>query len=154
MYPVSRQGLRFVAAFEAAKGVLVLAAGCGLLAMAHAHAQVMGEEVVRHFYLNPASRYPRIFLDAASGLGGSHPALLLFGAGVYATVRFIEAYGLWQERLWAEWFAVASGAIYVPLELWELARGVTAIKTGLLVANLAIVLFLGRALWLQVRKAR
>lgn len=143
-----------MATFEAAKGVLVLAAGCGLLAMAHQHVQVIGEEVVRHFYLNPASRYPRIFLDAASGIGGSHPALLLSGAGIYATVRFIEAYGLWHERLWAAWFAVASGAIYVPLELWELLRGVTPIKAGLLVVNLGIVLILGRTLWLQVVKAR
>jgi uncharacterized membrane protein (DUF2068 family) len=144
--------MQFVAVLEAAKGVLVLAVGFGLLALAHEHAQMIGERVVRHFYLNPASRYPRIFLDAASGVAGSHPGLLLLGAAVYATVRFIEAYGLWHERLWAAWFAVASGAIYVPVELWELLRGVTPIKIGLLAANVGIVLFLGRTLWLQVAK--
>ena len=56
-------GLRIVALFEGAKGVLVLAAGFGLLSLIHHDVQGMAEEVVRHFHLNPASRYPRIFLQ-------------------------------------------------------------------------------------------
>ena len=61
---------------------------------------------------------------------------------LYALVRFIEAYGLWRARLWAEWLAAASGAIYVPFELYELSRGVSWIKLAALAANLAVVAFM------------
>jgi ABC-type transport system substrate-binding protein len=32
-------------------------------------------------------------------------------AVVYSIVRFVEAYGLWHRRIWAEWFALLSGAM-------------------------------------------
>src|SRR5437016_1234096 len=117
--------MRFVATLEASKGVLVLTAGFGLLTMVHQNAQMIAEEIVRHFHLNPASQYPRIFLDAASGVTKSNLWLLVFGAGAYALARFVEAYGLWHERRWAQWFATASATIYVPIEIYELLRSVT-----------------------------
>ena len=55
-------GLRAVAIFEGVKGGLV-AAGCGAAALVHRDLQSVAEEVVSHFHLNPASRYPHIFLD-------------------------------------------------------------------------------------------
>ncbi len=55
----SSSGIRIVAAFEAAKGVLVLLVGFGLLALVHHDAQAMAEQLVERFHLNPASRYPR-----------------------------------------------------------------------------------------------
>ena len=65
--------------------------------------------------------------------------LLAAGALAYATVRFVEAYGLWRERVWAEWFAVASSGIYLPIEVWELAKGITWPRVLLFAVNLAIV---------------
>ncbi len=53
--------LRAVALYEAAKGALVLAGGCGLLRFAHLHAQHFADELVRHLHLNPANAHPRIF---------------------------------------------------------------------------------------------
>ncbi len=47
---------------------------------------------------------------------------------VYSGARSVEAYGLWFERRWAEWFALISGAIYLPVEIYELRRHVTEIK--------------------------
>jgi len=43
-------------------------------------------------------------------------------AAIYVTLRFIEAYGLWYIRPWAEWLAIASGTIYVPFEALDLLR--------------------------------
>ena len=37
-------------------------------------------------------------------------------------LRFIEAYGLWYIRPWAEWMAIASGSIYIPFEVADLLR--------------------------------
>ncbi|MCZ7627424.1 MAG: DUF2127 domain-containing protein [Candidatus Methylomirabilis sp.] len=53
--------LRTVALLEAAKGLLVLVAGIGVLSFVHHDAQWVAERLVGHLHLNPASRYPRIF---------------------------------------------------------------------------------------------
>ena len=58
-------------------------------------------------------------------------------AALYATVRFTEAYGLWHGRRWAEWFAALSGAVYVPVELYELLARVTLAKDKPFNKNLA-----------------
>jgi uncharacterized membrane protein (DUF2068 family) len=61
---------------------------------------------------------------------------------VYAAIRFTEAAGLWLEKEWAEWFALISGAIYVPLEITELVRHPNPIKWSVLTINLVIVLYM------------
>ena len=140
-------GLRAVAAYEAAKGVLVLLAGFGLLSLMHRDVQHFAEQLVAHLHLNPAKGYPRIFIDASANTTDAGLWMLAGLALLYATVRWIEAYGLWLGRRWAEWFAVASGAIYVPAELYELSRGVSGTKLLLLVANVCIVAYLIYVLW-------
>jgi len=144
MNPVNaaKGGVRVVAVFEAVKGALVLAAGFGMLAALHVDLGVAADELVEAFHLDPASRYPRIFIQAAESIGDGRLWLLAAGAMAYALMRFVEAYGLWRARRWAEWFAVASGGIYIPVELYELARGVTWARALLLAVNVAIVAYM------------
>jgi uncharacterized membrane protein (DUF2068 family) len=135
-------GLRSVAVLEASKGVLIILAGFGVLSVIHGNAQQVAGNLIRHLHLNPAKHYPRIFLEAAGRANDSFLWLLAAGAFAYSVVRFIEAYGLWFGRAWAEWFAIGSGAFYVPFELYELAKRVTATRILLLLMNIAIVLFI------------
>lgn len=139
--------MRLVAAFEACKGLVVLLAGAGLLALLHRDVQAIAEDLVRFTHLNPASHYPRIFIDAASHTTDRRLLLLAAMALAYAVVRLVEGYGLWQGRRWAEWFAAISGGIYVPLELFELAVHPTWIRGGTLATNLAVVGYMVWALW-------
>jgi uncharacterized membrane protein (DUF2068 family) len=133
------RALRTVAVVEAAKGALVLVAGLGLLSLIHHDAQRVAEALVTHSHLNPASRYPRIFLDFAAQVTDSRLMLAALGAAAYAALRFIEAYGLWQARPWAEWFAAVSGAVYLPFEAMEIHRTLSWISVGVLLANASIV---------------
>jgi len=131
--------LRTVALIEAAKGALVLLVGFGLLSLVHHDVQRFAEGLIAHAHLNPAARYPRIFMDAASQLTDTRLLLLAAGAAGYCLVRFIEAYGLWYARGWAEWFAALSGGVYVPFELLKLYERVTWLSLGALMLNSAIV---------------
>ena len=140
-------GLKTIAILEALKGIVVLLAAAGVVSLVHEHAQAVFEEIVRQFHLNPASRYPRIFLDAISSLSSTKLWLLAVGASLYSTIRFAEAYGLWHARAWAEWLGVVSGSLYLPVEVYELLIGVTFVKVVLFVTNLLIVVFLGRTLY-------
>jgi len=145
-YRQRSEAIRAVAVFEAAKGAVVLLAGFGVLSLIHHDVQHVADEVVRHLHLNPAKHYPRIFLEAAGRLADARVWGLVAGALAYASVRFVEAYGLWRQREWAEGFAAASGAIYVPFELRELLEGAGAVAAIALAVNVAIVAFMLYAL--------
>ncbi|GLI39979.1 DUF2127 domain-containing protein [Geobacter hydrogenophilus] len=139
-----KAALHTVALFEATKGALVIAVGFGLLALIHRDVQALAEEIVRHLHLNPASRIPRIFLEAAGKADGGRLQLLALGAFGYASVRFAEAWGLWRGRPWAEWLGIISGGIYLPAEIYELFISVTPVKLGTFLVNFAVVAVLAR----------
>jgi uncharacterized membrane protein (DUF2068 family) len=136
------RGIRAVAFLEALKGVLVLVAGFGLLSLVHHDLQTVAEDLVRLSHLDPARHYPRVFIEAASNFNDSRLRLLAILAFAYACVRFVEAYGLWRIRAWAEWFAILSGAIYLPVEGYELIRHATYLKGIVLLVNTSIVAYL------------
>jgi uncharacterized membrane protein (DUF2068 family) len=144
--------IRFIAAFEALKGLVVLLAATGLLALIHQDLHDVAARLVEHAHLNPASRYPRIFVDAATRLQDSRLMWLALGAAGYSVVRFIEAYGLYFEKAWAEWMAAVSGAIYVPMEFARLLHRHTWLSAAILVLNVLVVVVMVYAL-MQRREA-
>ena len=136
------RGIRVIAVFEALKGVLVLSAGLGLLSLVHHDLQATAERLVRHSHLNPAHRYPRIFIEAASHMNDSRLMSMAALAFLYAAVRLIEAYGLWQMKVWAEWFAIIAGSLFLPVEAYEMFRRATWMRGMVLSINLFIVAYL------------
>jgi uncharacterized membrane protein (DUF2068 family) len=136
------RGVRVVAVFEALKGGLVLAAGCGLLSLLHHDLQATAERLVRHSHLDPARHYPRIFIEAASRTNDTRLRSLAALAFLYAAVRLIEAYGLWHMRVWAEWFAIIAGSLFLPVEIYELLRRATWMRGAVFLTNLLIVVYL------------
>lgn len=125
---------------------MVLLAASAALSLAHGDLHALVLSLVEHTHLNPAARYPQIFLAAANDLGNMHLTSLAVGAGGYALLRFIEAFGLLRERAWAEALAAVSGGIYVPFEVVESWRAPTPLHLGLLVANGAVVAVMVQAL--------
>lgn len=140
------RAISVVAFVEAAKGVVVLLAAAGVLSLMHRDIYAIAATLIEHMHLNPASKYPRIFLDAASHVQDRRLLLIAVGAGFYATVRLVEAYGLFHERKWAEVLAAASGAVYVPFELMELIRRPTWHGLAILMLNIFVVAIMVRAL--------
>jgi uncharacterized membrane protein (DUF2068 family) len=149
----SRRAIRAIAFVEALKGIVVLVAATGLLAFVHQDLGDLAARLVAHAHLNPASRYPHIFLDAVSHLPQTRLVWLAAGAAVYAGVRLCEAYGLYWERAWAEWLAALSGSIYVPLELIAFMRAPSALAFTTLALNVAVVAVMVSALVRRRRRA-
>jgi len=143
----SREIIRVASVFEAAKGLIVLFAGFGLLTFIHKNIRLVAEQFVRHLNLNPARHYPKIFLDVINHTTDWQLWALTLSSLIYAMVRFAEAYGLWFHRQWAEWFGFLTGGMYIPVEIYEILLGVTWIKLTILILNLAIVVFLGKSLY-------
>lgn len=147
----AHKGLRAIAVFEALKGVVVLIVGFGLLSFLGRDAEVFAEHLVNRLHLNPAHHYPSIFIQAMGDLTNTRLWLIAGFAALYAGVRFAEAYGLWHERRWAEWFAALSGGIYIPAEIYELMLRVTWFRITALVINVVVV---GYMVWLLTENRR
>jgi len=142
--------LRAVALFEAAKGLVVLVAGSGLLFFVHRDLQSVADQIVRHFHLNPASRESRILFRAFANATPSRLRWLAAGALAYAGVRLAEAWGLWRARPWAAWLGVVTAVIYVPFEIASFSRHPRPVPLIALVINLMVIVVLARA----IRSAR
>jgi uncharacterized membrane protein (DUF2068 family) len=134
-----KKAIRLTAYFEALKGAFVLLAAAGLLSLPTADLYTFALKLVEHAHLNPAAKYPDIFLNAAKNMENSKLVLIALGAIAYSTIRFVEAYGLFRERTWAEVLAAVSATIYLPFELVELVRHPTIMHAALLIANSAVV---------------
>ena len=140
-------GLRAVAAVEATKALLVLGVGLGLTSLVHRDLQAIADRIVERFHLNPASRYPHIFLDLAGKIGDTRLQFLAAGAFAYALLHLVEAWGLWRQRRWAEWLTVAVAGVYIPIEAYEFWERQTWIRASMLAVNVAIVAYLAIVLW-------
>lgn len=142
MFPIAHKALRPIALFEALKGVVVLVAGFGALSFLGRDTQQFATHLVQRLHLDPAAHYPRIFIHAMSSVTDTRVWLMAGFAAFYAAVRFAEAYGLWHERRWAEWFAAFSGGINIPVELYELSVRITWPRLAALIFNVVIVAYM------------
>lgn len=142
-----RRTLRAIAVFEAVKGLAALAAGIGLLGLLHHDLHRVALALLWHFHLDPALHYPALLLRYADALSVIDLRTLAPVALAYITLRLFEAYGLWKEKIWAEWLGALSGAVYIPLEIAHLAHRGSLTNAAVLLANIAVVMFLAFQLW-------
>lgn len=142
--PYTRQlrALRAVASVEFFKGLVVLLAGFGVLSLVHRDAWDVAESFLEWLHISPDAHYAQVFLNLADQVTDTKLWFVAIGALAYSTLRFFEAYGLWRERAWAEWLALISGAIYLPFEIYELARRPDWIRLAIFLINLAVVLYM------------
>lgn len=142
-----RRALHAIALFEAVKGVAALAAGLGLLGLLHYDVRRLALALLWRFRLDPEMHYPELLLHYADLLNGINLRTMAPVAIAYITVRWLEAYGLWKEKAWAEWLAALSGALYIPLEVAHLLHRTTLVNAGVLLANIGVVGFMAFQLW-------
>jgi uncharacterized membrane protein (DUF2068 family) len=135
-------GIKVVAFFEGAKGVLVFLVGFEFLSFIHKDIHEAAMRLVTHLHINPASHYPRIFLDVSESIHDTQLWGMAIAAAMYAFVRLIETVGLWQRKEWAEWFAILTGGIYIPIEVFEVVRSVTWPRVTVLLVNIGVVSYL------------
>lgn len=142
--PHSRQlrALRAVATVEFLKGLVVLLAGFGVLSLVHRDAWDVAESFLEWLHISPDGHYAQVFLNLADQVTDRKVWAVAIGALAYSSLRFAEAYGLWRERPWAEWLALVSGAIYLPVEIYELARRPDFVRLAIFLINLAVVLYM------------
>jgi uncharacterized membrane protein (DUF2068 family) len=133
------QALRTVGVFEFAKGVAALAAAVSLYWL---NPSDVADAFLSFLHMGPDRHLARFIMGMADRLSDIAVWQVVLFAAAYSGLRFAEAYGLWKARAWAEWIALVSGALYLPLEIRALAHRITFFHISVLTVNVAIVIFM------------
>jgi uncharacterized membrane protein (DUF2068 family) len=136
------KGVRTVATFEFTKGIVVLLAGLGVFTMRHKDIWGVAESLLEFLHANPHHHFVGIFIDLVYRVSDIRLWKIATAAAVYVILRFVEAYGLWYVRPWAEWLAIASGSIYIPFEVADLLRRPDILRLLILVINIGVVVYM------------
>jgi uncharacterized membrane protein (DUF2068 family) len=143
--------LRLIALDRALHFVVLAALGIAILLFASRQAQLRGE-----FY-RVASAIQRgvgggpVQADRVGLIGELNKLFSLrsstltasgFGILGYGVLEGVEAIGLWWQRRWAEYLTFIATAVFLPLEVWEMAHRFTPFKVFAFILNVAVVIYL------------
>jgi uncharacterized membrane protein (DUF2068 family) len=134
--------LRTIAMFEVTKAAIVLLLGCGLFHLMRQNLDDVAQRIVQVLHVNPEGKVSNLFFELASHASDRNLWVLALSILAYASVNLTEAYGLWREREWAQWFSLLSTALYVPPELYWILRNPGWLKCAVLVTNIVMFLFM------------
>ncbi len=81
-------------------------------------------------------------LEKALAAKPSTLTLLTLALIAYALVEVIEGVGLWLLKRWGEYFAVVATSVFLPLEIHDLAKGITMTRVVTFSINVAAVVYL------------
>lgn len=140
--------LLLIAVFKLIKGILLLAIGIGAhRLLRHDIAQTVAHwvDILR---VDPDNRFIHRLLARVLSLTPAQLRAASVGTFVYSGLLLTEGIGLLLRKRWAEYFTIITTAGLIPIEVYEIGKHVTAAKVGVLIVNVAIVVYLVR----RVRK--
>ena len=144
--------LRLIAAFKLFKAVLLLIIGLAAIHLMHRDVQEFALKVARHIRSDPDSKFLHALIAKVAGVSTKRLEVLGIGAFVYSTLYFIEGTGLLLARRWAEWMAVITTGGFIPLEIYEVFHHPHWVRIAVMIANIAIVVYLVKELYRKREK--
>ena len=135
----TEKSLKTIAAFEFSKGVVVLLAGFGVLSLLNEKIQNKFEDFVSQFNYSPQGKITSSIYEAITHPQNSLLMIIASFAILYSLLRFAEGYGLWHQENWAKWIGLISSLIYLPYEIYDLARHPGILPVIFILMNLIII---------------
>jgi uncharacterized membrane protein (DUF2068 family) len=131
-----------IAVFKFIKGLALLAVTFGAIKLLHKDVQAEFERWINALRIDPDNRYISALLIKLDLVHTKQLKELTFVSAFYAALFLTEGTGLLLRKRWAEWLTVISTALFLPLEIYEMMRVLTAAKTIVFLVNVAIVVYL------------
>lgn len=142
----SSESIKAVAIYEIAKGVGALLAAAALWIWHTDLDQWLTTATTswQQYFGQLLAPQVESIVEIAQRASQNWPLFLSFIC-FYASIRFIEAYGLWQDKTWAYWFSVLGYGIFIPVELYYLITSpFDWFKLFILLLNIVIVIVVYR----------
>lgn len=145
-HSTASESIKAVAIYEAIKGIGALL-GAGALWWWHTdleHWLTTATGSWRHTFGHLLAPQIDSVVSIAQQASKNWPVFLLL-IFAYASLRFLEAYGLWRDKTWAYWFGVLGYGVFIPIEVYYLITSpFDWFKLGILVSNLLIIIVVYR----------
>jgi uncharacterized membrane protein (DUF2068 family) len=135
-------GFRIIGAMKLSSGLLMGAAALGLFRLLNRDLAATVEQLVLRLHLDPENRLIHKVIEKIGGIEHEKLELVVIGAVCYAILHIVEGTGLLLVQRWAEYLTVIATGSLLPLELYELAQKVSAMRLTILGVNLAILIYL------------
>lgn len=139
-----------IAAFKLFKAITLLLVGMGALHMVHRDVAETLTTWAGYIHMDPEGRHAHVLFEKAFNASPKQLREVAAGTFFYSLLLLIEGTGLLFRQRWAEYFTILMTALFVPLELYEIAEKFTPMRVLILFVNLAIVWYLVD----RVRKAK
>lgn len=144
--------LRLIAVFKVLKASALIAGGVAALRLIHADIGTVLERGVMKLGLNPGSALLNHAIQKVCEIPQDRIWLLGALSFIYAGLFLTEGIGLWLAKRWGEWVTVIITGSLVPIELYECIFRGDALKALILIANIAIVIYLIRRIIGEARQ--
>jgi uncharacterized membrane protein (DUF2068 family) len=138
----STKTLLVIALFKLFKGFLLVAIGIGALKLLHRDVAETIQHWVNLLRVDPDNRLVHGLLARVLRVSPNQLKALSAGTLVYAALLLTEGTGLLLRKRWAEYFTIVTTGGLIPLEIYETSRNLTPFKIGVLIVNIAIVVYL------------
>ena len=144
------RGLLLIAAFKLIKGLAMLALGIGALRLLHKDVAAEVAQWIDALRVDPHNYYIRKLLEKVGMVDDRKLKALSIGTFFYSALFLTEGLGLAMRRRWAEYLTIVSTGSLLPLEVYEVVKRADASRIVVLVANIAILVYLV----IEVRRTR
>ncbi len=149
--PERNGGLLLIGLFKLVKSIFFFCVGIGALHLVH---KDLSEEALRFanaLHFDPEWRITSLLLEKVDLIDAHKLREIGFATFAYSALALCEGTGLMLQKVWAEYLTLSLTVMFLPWELYELAKRPTWIRLALLLINLAV---LGYLLWLLDRKKK
>ena len=136
--------LSWIIAFKAFKSVTLTALGIVLLTTRHTDPVDVLMRFAIAVHLPLTSRLFDRALALVNSLTITRPIALAITAFGYAALMGMEGVALYHRKPWARWFTIIATSSLIPIEVYEIVRELHPIRVFVLLANIAIVIYLMR----------
>src|SRR6266851_2205137 len=144
------RGLLLIAAFKLIKGLGLLALGIGALRLLHKDVAAEITQWLDALRVDPHNRYIQKLIEKLGMVDDRKLKALSVGTFFYSALFLTEGIGLSLRKRWAEYVTIISTASLLPLEIYEIVKHVNAPKIVVLLANIAVIVYLV----IEVRRTR
>lgn len=138
----SRHVLRLIAIFRHIKAVLLIITGLAALRLVKPGAVKQATDWVSAMPFATQHEFVGRALAKVTRLPPKRIQELAVVLFLYAALFIVEGIGLWMGKRWAEWLTLVATTSFIPFEVYEVAHKATVLSVGILVANIAIVIYL------------
>ncbi len=142
---MGRRGLlAWIIVFKGVKAALLTALGVALLTTLDSDPTTLVLRLALSLHLPLTAPVVGRVLAFVSRLTVSKQAALAVTAFGYAALMGTEGVALYLRKPWARWLTIGATASLIPIEIYEIVRGVNATRVAALVVNIAVVVYLWR----------